>query len=722
MSNDRSFGQDARARHELRKACLTSLTFPEMQNHRKDIARVSGTSCTWLLAHGLYQRWLGQESGALWIKGKPGAGKSTLLNFAFQKAQPNKHVQHATEGSEIVASFFFHNRGVRLQREPLGLFRCLLHQILLQSDSLLDEFARFYKNRCDSGEEDWNWHVTDLQDFLREYIIGASDRKPLRIYIDALDECEEHSVKTLMRYFEEVASDSPQSRLSLCFSCREDFFPGADQGQLIHVDKCNHDDIAMYVSEEFRLARCSQPDIEQKIVDRASGVFQWAVLVTREIVEMLQGGDPLKLVRERVEKIPDELNGLYSRILGKIDVKVRESALLLLQWVCFAATPLSLEELRLAMAVSDYGTSQGYDSSDSSDDCYQHGSLEHLCDSSEYVDTDQQMRKRSVRLSKGLVEVIDSRVQFIHQTVKDYLLQGGLESLYTQPPSSIPGDAHFKISRSCIKYIFMEEVVDKFDDDRQGSNEKKGNLAIDMLHPKELDPDEKSRDIRFRFKVNRFLLSSSHGALRAEFSHKFPLLQYAASNLASHLKSVELACIPQDDLLSLFHWRLPRLTQCLLWLERIYKCHFLSEEDWTLLHFSCARGLLSVVRSFFSQWPNADTDQKTSSGQSLLHCATSEGHADVVKFLLRRQDVDINSTCKVGQTPLLLAALRTDTTVLKLLLAERGVEVNRTGRGGTTPLAVAACGGNAKAVEYMLNLDIEYVELGSVSKLMVGNC
>ena len=87
-------------------------------------------------------------------------------------------------------------------------------------------------------------------------------------------------------------------------------------------------------------------------------------------------------------------------------------------------------------------------------------------------------------LSWGLAEIVASRrqtVRFIHQSVKDYLIDGGLKNLDSSffqdvnlylSRSRLPnldisssddvlGLAHFRISRSCIKYMTLEKVLDK---------------------------------------------------------------------------------------------------------------------------------------------------------------------------------------------------------------------------------------------------------------------
>ena len=72
------------------------------------------------------------------------------------------------------------------------------------------------------------------------------------------------------------------------------------------------------------------------------------------------------------------------------------------------------------------------------------------------------MKKRIRGLSGDLVEVkgheSHEKTQFIHQSVKNYLVQSGFQSFKGFLTNSVIGRAHFQLSRSCIKYIAMKEV------------------------------------------------------------------------------------------------------------------------------------------------------------------------------------------------------------------------------------------------------------------------
>lgn len=148
-----------------------------------------------------------------------------------------------------------------------------------------------------------------------------------------------------------------------------------------------------------------------------------------------------------IRNTPAELYELYRDLLEGIEEHEKVQSLRCIQWISFAYQPLTLTQLRFALAVN----------ADTS-----HTSI-HQCRSSElYVETDEDMERRVCDLSKGLAEILKNDgkpiVLLIHQSVEDFLLEKGFEILEKSSAGTVVGRAHLWLSRSCIKYFFMEEV------------------------------------------------------------------------------------------------------------------------------------------------------------------------------------------------------------------------------------------------------------------------
>ena len=453
----------------LRTACLRSLSFQGMDLRQERVADAATNTCVWLLQHEEYKKWLAQPHTLLCIEGGPGTGKSTLLNYALEKA-----LEEASGSNVVIASFFFFGQGSDLQKSSCGLFRSILHQLLDKIPAMLSHFMPKYEEKCKKKQEsgsDTEWAEKELRTFLKDETPKASRDLQIRIYVDALDEAGRDVAQNLMEYFTEFPSSTGPS-LKICCSCRRYPLVVVKDTLKISVEAGNKQDIATYVQQKLKghFLDEDKAQLEREIIGKASGIFQWVFLVIPIIVELIDDGANIKRIRQEIKKIPGELSDLYERILSPIRDQKPKRALQLMQWVCFARRPLSLEELRFAMVV---------------DVTNEFKSLQDCKNSVDFAETDEQMRRIVMSHSGGLAEVVKFAnkdiVQFIHQSVKDYLIESGLQKLDSSKSwfgdvncylkqnglrnlddslcDNVVGLAHFRISRSCVKYITLEEVL-----------------------------------------------------------------------------------------------------------------------------------------------------------------------------------------------------------------------------------------------------------------------
>ncbi|KAK1244211.1 hypothetical protein MKX08_002349 [Trichoderma sp. CBMAI-0020] len=305
---------------EQQQRCLKSLAFVEMQIRSQDIESAASGTCEWLLQHEAFEKWLELNQELLWIKGKSGSGKSTLLNYAFAN---QKHLLRARD-SDLVLSFFFHGRGGDLQKNPLGFFRSLLHQILKQIPDCLSDLVETFENRCmEIGEygEKWQWHPKELWFSLESSVLRILETRSVWLFVDALDECGEGSAKDLVHKFEllfkqSVALSACSNQLRICFSCRH--YPILSSPGLAEVclEKENRADIDTYVQSEMSSFREQIPfTVLDTIIERASGVFLWAQLVVKRIQNLtINGAGPNQIIAA-VDSIPEDLESLYDQLI-----------------------------------------------------------------------------------------------------------------------------------------------------------------------------------------------------------------------------------------------------------------------------------------------------------------------------------------------------------------------------------------------------------------------
>ena len=629
-----------------------------MHWRRDDISNPAHTTCQWLLKHESYRKWYKDARGLLWIKGNPGAGKSTVLKYALEAAKQND------EGL-ILASFFFHGRGSLIQKSPLGLFRSLLHQILQQSPRLLAEFASLYHQRCDTEGQNgqkWDWRERDLQNFFTSHVTETAKTLPMRIYIDALDECGQDPAISLVEFFSRVADS-----VAICFACRHyPIISLEEAGIEISVEQKNAPDIDTYITRRIRAAvqnEKSATSIRRELIERSAGNFQWVVLVTPRVIQSYRNGKPLSDICTLIRRLPSELASLYEEIVRGAEPDDMRQALHLFQWICFTFRPLTLSELREATALDIHSP---------------HTSLKESRTSGQYAETDEDMEKRVISLSQGLVEVethgSERIVQFVHQSVMDFLLQQGFHLLFEQLPDeplkgSIIARGHFLISRACIKYISMDEV------------------SAFRLPAKDCGPQ-----------LHRL---KKHSA-------KFRLIVYAVQNWIAHVEIVEQENIVQDDLVALLQPTSSAIST-LHYLVRVsggLKSYY--QRNWreliqgmNLMHVASRFGLLSVISCILERdTRNTEVAARDKLRQTPLHHAAEAGHEAIVRQLLKNK-ADKNAKDSMDRTPMHVAAAEGHTGVVNLLL-EVGAALELRDRDGQTPLLEAVRGFSLTMADLLL--------------------
>lgn len=640
-----------------------------MSSRRNDIADPAVKTCAWLSQHKVYLEWLEQKHGLLWIKGKPGAGKSTLMRHAVATIE-SKELQ----ANPIVASFFFHGRGSLIQKSPLGLFKSLLHQLLQQLPELLLLFSSLFKRRCETEGEfgtAWDWKERDLQDFIKHSVTHSARTHPILLYIDALDECGEENALELVGYFDAITlkSNAVAGSVSLCFSCRHYPLVSLDDGLEICVEDEVNQDIEIYIQDDMwsQIRDKSRADeARDEILSKSRGNFQWVVLVVPRVLQMYKRGR-YREIKKIIQAIPSDLGELYRSLLAEVTDDDLPRTIKLMQWICFAQRPLSLKELRIATVI-DMDTP--------------YRSVRECQEDEQYADTDEEMARRVVDLSKGLAEVRERNgkqvAQFNHQSVNDYVLDGGLQVLNKLSSESGAGLAHFQLSRSCIRYIAMEEIMNYGGDDP-------------------------------------FLLGSFYKRQKEaeDLARKFPFLEYAVTCWMPHAQKVEKDSLPQQDLLAYFHEPSRKLIQRWAYIHRLFdEDPFFDEytDEWpcprtTLLHVASRYNLLSVVKVLLSSG-EVEADSNDRKSRTPLSFAADNGCEAIVRLLLERGDVEADSKDHESRTPLSYAAQGGHETVVRQLLARDDVDVNSKDREGQTPLFYAAAqGGDGAVVRLLLARD-----------------
>lgn len=407
-----------------------------------------------------------------------------------------------------------------MQQSFIGMLRATLHQLLHAVPSAGRYFASLFeeKNRYSQGSK-WEWEEAELREVLEQSLILVSKTHSITIFLDALDEAGEDHARTIVSYIYNVNDQlNYQHQTRICFSCR--YYPLiiTNEGTQIRVEDENGEDIDKFVAAEIRRSivprgrsrpqvgrrEPSLQELQRTISLHAEGVFLWVILIVERSIKQYQRGISLSQIIEGMTKAPAHLHDIYEEILMKEDsleyedpTTRRNQRLHLMQWICLAQYPLSVTELRFALAA---------------DDSYAVESQHPLAEKRGLVDSDLQMEAMIIDLSGGLVEIriadepedmrgenysdeygsdengsdandgdndedvsFDSSessdgehsrevhlVQLIHQSVEDFLLQKGLSLLGQTSQAETIAHGHDRLCRSCGNTLTSKEVQPAF--------------------------------------------------------------------------------------------------------------------------------------------------------------------------------------------------------------------------------------------------------------------
>ncbi|PVH71069.1 hypothetical protein DL98DRAFT_597280 [Cadophora sp. DSE1049] len=677
-----------------RQSLIDQLYFTKIDERLISLTAAQGTTCRWFLTKPEYTYWhdVAQQSnhgGFLWIKGNPGTGKSTLMKLLFEDAKLNAN----GDSSKITLSFFFLARGTAEEKSTIGLYRSLLHQLFEKVTECKDSLEWLTADGARVIQRN-GWREEALKQTLTHAVQRLGSRL-LMIFVDALDECDKSQVADMVYFFEELCDRAreAQVRLQICFSSRHYPTVVIQKGiEVILESEIGHtEDIKQYIKAKLRLGKSKQAEsLRSDILEKSSGIFLWVVLVV-DILNSEYPGNSISIqkIRGRLKDIPPKLTDLFEMILTR-DGENLEQMQICLKWILFAARPLKPPELYFAIQL---GLNEDFSSYWDQDD----------------VELDSM--KTFVRSSsKGLAEVTRnkaSEVQFIHESVRDFLLSK-YEGRWSGVSGNVVGHGHEILRNCCLAQL-------------------KASINKDVDIPDPLPKAAKAKQ------------------LRETINLKFPFLEYSVLNVLHHANSAQQNAIEQGDfivsfpfqqwillnnLLEKFDVRRYTESASLLYilaernladLIRIHpqreSCFDIEDERYGLPMFAAlatrsddairtfleiqveGQPLSSSLHSLWKQychleykWASFGRDFIFSQRRTISSYLAEHGNEVVLAFYLKK-GVDADSKDKDGRTPLWWAAWNGRGAVVKLLLATEGVDADSKDTNGRTPLSWAAWNG-----------------------------
>ncbi|GAB7326466.1 hypothetical protein MBLNU13_g10468t3 [Cladosporium sp. NU13] len=207
------------------------------------------------------------------------------------------HANETYKGETVIA-YYFNARGVALEKSVEGMLRYVLYWMAADVSSIL------------------------RRDLFREAIQLLARVSEISLFIDALDENDsEDDVRDMIMFIEEMTEQAfTEGRvIHICLASRHYPVISVECSEELVLDT-HHDhlsDIDAYVQSHLRL---KDPVLKAKlasiIIDRASGVFLWVVLVVKVLNKEADHGRRHHL-EEKLLEIPNRLSDLFDEILGR---------------------------------------------------------------------------------------------------------------------------------------------------------------------------------------------------------------------------------------------------------------------------------------------------------------------------------------------------------------------------------------------------------------------
>uniref|UniRef100_A0A8H7NEL9 Nephrocystin 3-like N-terminal domain-containing protein n=1 Tax=Bionectria ochroleuca TaxID=29856 RepID=A0A8H7NEL9_BIOOC len=561
------------------------------------------------------------------------------------------------------------------------------------------------------------------------------DRRRLTCFIDTLDECDEQQALEMIRFFEDLTNTSTKNDIPLriCFSSRPYPHMMIPTSILLTLeDQPDHAaDMKSYISNNLRIEDPKlAEELKLRIMQKASGVFMWVVVVIPILNNDDRWGHPT--IKRQLEELPDSLSNLFKDILTR-DKENPDDLLFSVLWVLYAKWPLTPEEyyhaLWCGLKLRGRADAEIPDVSDT------------------FVR--EKINRYIVTSSKGLVEVTKFRVptvQFIHETVRDFLLkENGLGYILSHAGPKRNSICHDMLKQCCGVFLSLCSTLD-INEGFRGSHPFRRYCSLNILHhanaaaehiPQrsflaDLDLPILVQGLRLFQKPPRYTeaVSLTYILAREGLSkliptwleicpnihiygeeYRHPL--FAAVNESRHTTAALLGVAPGSP-----EYQLVKRMNA-------------SDIDDTPLSLACRLGDFGMVRLLLNSGddPNhtnkqgssllwealkgghdsisallieggADANRKFHLTNMYLGLASSKGYHATAKCLLERGAV-VDSIAWSWQTPLLEASRNGHEDIVSLLV-EAGADLTRTDQKGRTPLATASRRGSPDLVRLLI--------------------
>jgi len=430
----------------LQSLWLDGIDYESQKNQNPK--RVSDT-CLWTLENPKYLEWRDNgEQTLLWISADPGCGKSVLARCIVDEDLPRVFPNNS---SKRVLYYFFKDTSPE-QRSVSRAISTILYQLFMSHPRLIQYALPKYKEKGAAL-------FTIFPELWSIFIAAASDPTAGNIIcvLDALDECNDQEQPRLLERLEDFClgprTSSSASRLKFLVTSRPYFeirrrfdrvleasnnieLAGNNESASIkkEIDLVIKHQVAN-LKREIRLTQRVSDHLEKRLLETEHRTYLWLHLLWNIIRKNLPGKN-FEMDR-LIDNLPDDIQGSYKVLLQKCPDP--DFARKVLQIVLVAARPLTLTEIDVALSINDQTSS--------------YADLE--------LEEDDRLQETLPSRCGLMISVVQSKVYFIHQTVKEFLLgKPGIERPAGRAwqQSLELEKSHHLLTKICLRSISFSEV------------------------------------------------------------------------------------------------------------------------------------------------------------------------------------------------------------------------------------------------------------------------
>ncbi|KAL5617996.1 hypothetical protein FOVSG1_000218 [Fusarium oxysporum f. sp. vasinfectum] len=270
-----------------------------------------------------FSTWLQSDDKLFWIRGKPGSGKSTLIKFVINNDN-TKRLLGSWQPNTRLLSHFFWKIGSEPQNSIKGLLCSLLHDLLLEDVDAINKVLREFKfSQSKDSYREWSSQEAE-KIFLSLLDTGAYSTC---IFIDGLDEISnKDGYRALVSVVQRLTSCQ---RVKVCVSSRPEteLVKRLERigVQSLRLDDLTKPEMVVYLRKEFeRLPQDQSADLALEdfiytLLAKSQGVFLWLALATRSVINGITNGDDQKILSQRLQELPEELESLYQKMWERLN-------------------------------------------------------------------------------------------------------------------------------------------------------------------------------------------------------------------------------------------------------------------------------------------------------------------------------------------------------------------------------------------------------------------